>query len=215
MNWPLAAVLPAWPGDFAAALAGAAARGFTHVEVAALQDRPADHLDALADAGLFVACAALSGRPAAAGVQARREVLRVLADQLADAARLGAGCVVLTPDAAGPDGEAALADLCAVLARRAAGRMLRLAVAPLRGSCLADGAAVLRWLAHNADGNLGLCLDGPDPDGVRLAADRLFHVRLGDPALPAEMRAALAAVGYRGALGVLPPGGWETQPSAS
>jgi len=46
-GWTLAAVLPAEPAAFAEAVHRAAAAGFTHVEVAALADRPAEHLAAL------------------------------------------------------------------------------------------------------------------------------------------------------------------------
>src|SRR5262249_17287722 len=53
---PVSVLLSSLPLDFAAAVRQAAALGFTHVDVVALADRPADHLEVLADAGVLVAC---------------------------------------------------------------------------------------------------------------------------------------------------------------
>jgi hypothetical protein len=102
-----------------AALARAAALGYTHVELRGVADRPADHLDALADSGLLVAGVEL----AAAGPGAA-----ALERQIADAARLGAAVVLVDPApfAAPP---AQVIDLLVQLADFAAGRMMPLCIA--------------------------------------------------------------------------------------
>jgi sugar phosphate isomerase/epimerase len=118
--------LPDDPGAFVPAVTRAAALGFTHVEVAALAERPTEHLEALADSGLVVACARLSGDLSAADVAVRCEALRRLKLQVADAARLGATLARLDVPEGGPHVEEALA----LLAEYAAARMVRLVTEP-------------------------------------------------------------------------------------
>jgi sugar phosphate isomerase/epimerase len=74
-------------------------RGFTHIALAARIDRPVADLEALADAGVIVACARLSGDLTLADVEARREQLRLLKRQVDDAALLGATLTWLSVDA--------------------------------------------------------------------------------------------------------------------
>jgi sugar phosphate isomerase/epimerase len=184
--WALAARLPAAPEDFAAAVARAAALGFTHVEVMALAGRPAEHLEALADAGVLVAAAALGGAD-----------LRALRAQIADAARLGATCAYL-PAGACP------AESYAPLAEYAAGRMVRLCVRPPPGGArawLESGGATLRLLL-----DVEACRAAGEDAAVvaRQAGARLgyVHAAAGDLGGLAE---ALREVGYQGAVGVAPP----------
>jgi sugar phosphate isomerase/epimerase len=186
LPWPLAARLPAAPEALAAALARAAALGFSHVEVAALAERPLGHLEALADAGVVVAAAALGGAD-----------LRALRPQVADAARLGATCAYL-PAGACP------AEDCARLADYAAGRMVRLCVRPGPGGARA-------WLEDAGPDALHLLLDveacraaGEDPAALaRQAGRRLGHVHVGAAADLGGLAEALRAIDYRGAVGVL------------
>jgi hypothetical protein len=132
--WPLAAVLPPEPALFASSVERARVLSYTHVEVAALAERPAEHLEALAEAGVLVGCATLSG-DLGGSAEERREALRCLERQVADASRLGATCVVLTlPRESDPAADACLAEACALLAAYAGRRMVRLAVRPRESS---------------------------------------------------------------------------------
>jgi hypothetical protein len=115
--------LPSLGDDLGAGLRMAVARGFTHVDVAAIADRPPSHLDAIADAGVIVAAADLSAGPLAANsISVRRDALETARRQIADAARLGATvCCLAGP----PPAE----DVFAILDPYAAARMIRLCVA--------------------------------------------------------------------------------------
>jgi sugar phosphate isomerase/epimerase len=148
----LAVGLPALPLDFAAALQVAVELGFTHVEVAAREERPADELDALADSGLFVAAADL-GRdlppgigPTAADPAARREAVERIGRQIADAGRLGATHAVL---ALGPGGATAeqVGEVLGLLADVASRRMIRLCVATAVTDAVASGLVRVFWPA--------------------------------------------------------------------
>src|SRR5262245_60385630 len=112
-----AVILPDVP-DLAAALAHAVASGCTHVEIEALPDRPAEHLNALADSGLFVACARLGRGLGREDVDSRRLALDRQKRLIADAARLGATVALMTPS----DHAANFVEGCALLATFAAGR---------------------------------------------------------------------------------------------
>jgi len=204
-----AAILPAAPADFGPALVRACAYGFGAVEVTALVERPAEHFEALADSGLFVACVALSEDPSldAPILANRRAALERLQRQVADAAALGATRAYLSAGA--EEGSARFAEGCALLAAYAARRMVRLCVLPSPGRALA-------WLETSPpDASLVLdvaaCLaSGENPAAVvRRAGWRLGHVHL-DGEASAELGAALAEVGYEGVLAVpLPPGTGE------
>ncbi len=164
--WPLAAFATSLPGAFADVLGQIAALGFRHVDVVAEVDRPAADLEALADSGLLVSCAAL-GRHLplghtldAASVGLRRATLELLRRQVADAARLGATTAYLVPGSCMD--ETALhcfAEGCALLADYAAARMVRLCVEHVPGRALPTAARTLDWLEQVGHPNLGLLLD--------------------------------------------------------
>jgi sugar phosphate isomerase/epimerase len=160
--WPLAAFLTSLPLDFPHAVARAAALGFSHIDPVALVDRPAAHLDALADAGVLVGCASL-GRDLppghaldAADLERRRVALRLMQRQIDDAARLGATCAYLVP---GADAGEGFAEAVGLLADHAARRMVRLCVEHIPGRALASAAATLAWLRQWNHANLFLLMD--------------------------------------------------------
>jgi sugar phosphate isomerase/epimerase len=227
MTAPLSAFLTSLPLPFADAVAAAARLGFSHVDVVAVAERPAADLEALADAGVMVCCAALGrGLPDGAALDAadvglRRVALDVVRAQVSDAARLGAtaGYLVSPVEA---ERLVLFAEACALLADEAARRMVRLCVEHAPGRALATAAATLAWLTATYPG-LGLLLDvghclisGEDVAAVvRSAGGRLGHVHLDDndgvgdlhwPLLTgrltagdlAALAAALDEAGYRG-----------------
>src|SRR5262249_33998463 len=89
----LSALLTSLPDPFENALTQLAAMRFTHVDVVALVERPAAHLEALAASGLIVPCASIGkGLPDAhtldaADIDLRRGALDAMKRQIADAAR--------------------------------------------------------------------------------------------------------------------------------
>ena len=191
----LAAMLTSLPLDFEPAVRQVRDLGFTHVDVVGLAERPVSHLDALADTGLLVSCAAVGrGLPDgvtldAADVGVRRQAVEHARAQIADAARLGAThCYVVPGHDASPVGLRQFADACAVLADFAAGRMVRLCVEHVPGRALPTVAAALEWLARVDHTNLFLLLDvghclisEEDPSqAVVQAGDRLGYVHLDD-----------------------------------
>ena len=170
----------------------AAELSFTHVDVVALEERPAADLEALADAGVVVRCAAVGrGLPDACTPDAvkgggRRERMR---QQIADAARIGATHAYVVSGIDGSSaGLACFAEACGLLADYAAGRMVRLCVEPIPGRALPSAAAVLEWLRRTAHPNLALLLDvghcllsDEDPAAVARAAGPLLgYVHLDD-----------------------------------
>ncbi len=183
---PLAVLLDGPPADFAAEVRLAAGLGFTHVDVVALEERPAADLEALANAGVVVRCAAVGrGLPDICTADTLERMRR----QIADAARLGAthAYVVSGMDASSA-GLACFAEACGLLAEYAAGRMVRLCVEPIPGRALPSAAATLEWLRRTAHPNLALLLDaghcllsGEDPATVARAAGPLLgYVHLDD-----------------------------------
>jgi len=195
LSWPLAAFATSLPGDFPAVLSQIAALDFAHVDLVAEVDRPAEHLETLADSGLLVSCLALGRQlPAghtldAADAGVRRATLALLERQVADAARLGATTAYLVP---GLDSSATaltcFAEGCALLADYAAGRMVRLCVEHVPGRALPTAATALDWLEQLGHPHLGLLLDvghclisGEDAAAVvRRAGERLGYVHLDD-----------------------------------
>jgi sugar phosphate isomerase/epimerase len=191
----LAVLLDGPPADFATEVRLAAGLGFTHIDVVALEERPASDLEALADAGVLVRCAAV-GRglpdgctPDAADVGLRRDALVRMRRQVADAARLGAThAYVVSGTDASADGLARFAETCGLLADYAAGRMVRLCVEPIPGRALPSAAVVLAWLEKTDHVNLALLLDvghcllsGEDAAAAaRTAGARLGYVHLDD-----------------------------------
>lgn len=192
---PVSVLLSSLPLDFAPAVRLAAALGFTHVDVIARTERPAEHLEALADAGVHVACTPLGrGLPDgctldAPAIEVRREALRLCQQQAADAARLGAThCYVVPGTDASAEGLTRFADACRLLADYAAGRMLRLCIEHVPGRALPTAAATLAWLDGLERPELGLLLDighclisREDPAAViRQAGGRLGYVHFDD-----------------------------------
>jgi sugar phosphate isomerase/epimerase len=188
-------MLTSLPLDFEAAVRQAAALGFQHVDVVALADRPAAHLDPLADAGVLVSCAAVGrGLPEGVALDApSAEIRRAAAEEverhIADAARLGATHSYVVPALdTGPDALRHFADSCGHLADYAAGRMVRLCVEHVPGRALSTAAAALAWLEEVAHENLLLLLDtghclmtGEDAAAtVRRAGARLGYVHCDD-----------------------------------
>jgi D-psicose/D-tagatose/L-ribulose 3-epimerase len=192
---PLSAFLTSLPLDFADAVRQATQLGFTHVDVVALRDRPAAHLEALAETGALVQCAAV-GRdlPAAhaldvADAKLRRATVDLMKQQIADAARLGAISAYIMPGHdAGATALTCFAEGCALLADYAAQRMVHLCIEHIPGRALPTAAATLTWLESIAHPNLfllldvGHCLISGEVAGacVRRAGARLGYVHLDD-----------------------------------
>jgi sugar phosphate isomerase/epimerase len=191
----LSAMLTSLPMDFAAALAKVRGLGFTHADVVALAERPDADLQALADSGLLVCCAAVGrGLPAgctfdAADGDARGQAVEEVKLQLNDAGRLGATVCYVVP---GEDGSRAglerFRDACCRLADHAGRRMMQLCVEHVPGRALPTVAATLGWLERAGHDNLRLLLDighclitDEDPaQAVVQAGKRLGHVHLDD-----------------------------------
>jgi sugar phosphate isomerase/epimerase len=193
--WSLAAFATSLPGELTVVLPQIAALGFTHVDLVAELDRPAEHVEALANCGLTVSCMAL-GRHLLAGhtldaadLGVRRATLELLHRHVADAARLGATTAYLVPGTrADETALSCFAEGCALLADYAAGRMVRLCVEHVPGRALPTAARTLDWLASIGHANLGLLLDvghclisNEDAAAViRRTGQRLGYVHLDD-----------------------------------
>jgi sugar phosphate isomerase/epimerase len=188
-------MLTSLPLPFEAAVRRAAALGFRHVDLVAVADRPPSDLEALAETGMVVCCAALGrGLPERQGLDvadraSRQAALDEVKRQVADAARLGATRAYVVP---GVDGSAEalarFADTCRLLADFAAQRMVRLCVEHTPGRALPTAAATLAWLERLGHANLGLLLDlghclisKEDPEtAVVEAGSLLAYVQLDD-----------------------------------
>jgi sugar phosphate isomerase/epimerase len=206
LPWPLAIFATSLPGDFASVLGQVAALGFTHVDLVAEIDRPAEQLEDLADSGLLVSCLSL-GRQLPPGhsldaldVGVRRAALTLLQCQVADAARLGATTAYLVspplspPNFGGEKGGGSeksltyFAEGCAFLADYASARRVRLCVEHVPGRALPTAASTLDWLQQLSHPHLGLLLDvghclissEDAADVVRRAGERLGYVHLDD-----------------------------------
>jgi sugar phosphate isomerase/epimerase len=188
-------MLTSLPLDFELAVRRAAALGFRHVDVVALADRPAAHLDALAETGVVVSCGAVGrGLPTgqaldAAALEDRRAALEEMKRQVADAARLGATrCYVVPGTDGGSAALARFAEGCALLADYAGRRMVRLCVEHSPGRALPSVAATLTWLETLGHENLALLLDvghcllshEDDQEAVVQAGPRLGYVHFDD-----------------------------------
>jgi sugar phosphate isomerase/epimerase len=115
----------AWVDDLARDLPRVVARGFTHVALEARVDRPVSDLEALADAGVIVAAVRLHGDLTLVDVEARREQLRLLQRQVADAAVLGATVAWLQPNE-GDEARAYFEEGFTLLAEYARARQIQL-----------------------------------------------------------------------------------------
>jgi sugar phosphate isomerase/epimerase len=165
-TFPISAMLTSLPLDFEAAVRQAAALGFRYVDVVALSNRPAAHLEVLADTGVLVSCVAIGrGLPPEQTLDAtspaeRRAAVEQMKRHIADAAQLGAthGYVVPGMDAR-PEGLARFGEACGLLAEYAAQRMVRLCVEHIPGRVLPTAAGTLAWLEKAGHDNLALLLD--------------------------------------------------------
>ena len=191
----LSAMLTSLPLPFAESARQMADLGFTHIDPVALTDRPAEHLEVLADTGLLVSCAAV-GRdlPAAQTLDAadladRRAALEAMKRQLADAARLGAPTAYVVPGKdPSADAVARFADTLGLLAEEADRRHVRLCLEPVPGRALPSAASVLDLLDRLAHPSLAMLLDlghclitAEDPVAVmQRAGPRLGYVHLDD-----------------------------------
>lgn len=191
----VSAFLISLPMPFESAVQQVAALGFQRIDVVALVERPASHLEALAESGLLVSCASI-GRDLPAGqaldarsVEERRAAVETMKRQLADAARIGASHAYLVPGTdTGPEALTAFSEACAVLADFAAQRMVKLCVEHIPGRALPSVAATLSWLDAIKNPNLFLLLDvghclisGEDPArAIEHAGERLGYVHLDD-----------------------------------
>jgi sugar phosphate isomerase/epimerase len=191
----ISAMLTSLPLDFAEAARQVRNLGFTCVDVVALTDRPEEHLEALAETGLVVGCAAVGrglpkGHTLDAGpVALRREALEEMKRQVADAARLGAShCYVVPGTDASPTGLERFGEACSLLADYAAARMVQLCVEHVPGRALPTAGAALEWLRRPGHDRLALLLDVghcliSDEDPAQLAARagrRLGYVHCDD-----------------------------------
>jgi sugar phosphate isomerase/epimerase len=191
----VSAFLISLPLPFETAVQQTVALGFQRIDVVALAERPAAHLEALAESGVLVSCASI-GRDLPAGqtldassVEDRRTAVEVMKLQLADAARLGASYAYLVPGTGNrPEDLVAFAEACTLLAEFAAQRMIKLCVEHIPGRALPSVAATLTWLESIQHPNLFLLLDvghclisGEDPaQAVEQAGKRLGYVHLDD-----------------------------------
>ena len=195
MPYPISALLSSLPLDFEPAVRQVAALGFRHVDVVALVDRPAQHVEALAEADVGVACCPLGrGLPDAQSLDAptltdRRAAVEAMKRQIADAALLGAIYAYTIPGCDGTPGALdRFAESCNLLANFAAGRMVKLCVEPIPGRALPSGAATLEWLEALAHPNLFLLVDvghctisGEDAAAIiRRAGARLGYMHFDD-----------------------------------
>jgi sugar phosphate isomerase/epimerase len=194
-SFPLSVLLTSLPLAFEEAVRQVAALGFSRVDVVARSERPPEHLEALAEAGVIVSCAAV-GRNLpdgmtldSASMEMRRGAVEEMKRHIADAARLGATSAYIIPGMEGSvAGLARFAEACGLLADYAAGRMVRLHVEHIPGRALPTVAATLAWLKQVNHDNVSLLLDighclisGEDAaEAVRLAGRRLGYVHLDD-----------------------------------
>lgn len=198
-RWVTAAYLPALAADLPIALT--LARGATPVELlASATERPLADLEALADAGVVVACASLVSGPAltSPAVEIRRAALDLLRRAVSDAARLGALVVALEGFPATAADRALFSEAAELLANHAWGRMVRVAVG---GEQPED---ILAWLAEVNHPGLGLLLAGRQVESglVRGAGSRLLHLRLEESQLQG-LAPLLDEIGYSGAVSLL------------
>jgi sugar phosphate isomerase/epimerase len=191
----LSAMLTSLPLSFVPALEQVAALGFSHVDVVALAERPEAHVEALADSGLLLSCAAVGrGLPEghtldAVSTGGRRAALDSMKQQVADAARLGAThCYVIPGMDSSAEGLVRFGEACGLLADFAGQRMVKLCVEHIPGRALPTVAATLDWLERLGHNNLSLLLDighclisREDPTlAVQRAGRRLGYVHLDD-----------------------------------
>lgn len=191
----ISAMLTSLPGGFTSSLRQAHDLGFTHGDVVALADRPAEHLEVLAETGLLVSCAALDqALPEgleldSADIDTRQAAVELVEQHINDAATLGAThAYLLPPHNRSQAALARFADAVAVLADHAAARMVQLCMEHVPTRALSTVAATLRWLDDMQLDSVDLLLDvghclisEEDPaQAVTLAGERLGYVHFDD-----------------------------------
>lgn len=194
-SFRLSAMLSSLPLEFAPAAAKVTDLGFEYVDVTAMIDRPDEHREALAQAGVGVSCAALArGLPDrhsldAVALEVRRTTLDLVKRQIADAALLGATHAYLVPPLdSSPEALLRFAESCSVLGEYAMARQVRLCVEPVPKRALATATAALDWLAAPLLAevhlllDLGHCLISKENPAeiVHRAGPRLGYVHLDD-----------------------------------
>lgn len=160
--------------------------GLSSVAIDAREDRPSADLDALADAGVFVACARLRGDLSLADVALRREQLRRLQRQVADAASLGAHTVWLEP----------------VLSDESL-PYLREGLDLLHAFCQARRTHLAVRAPLDAFPDLDLAASIDDAATLRRASARLVLVT--GTSLPTDAAALLTEIGFAGPVVLSPP----------
>jgi hypothetical protein len=185
--------LPACSGDLSSLLRQAGGAGFRHVDVLARADeRPAEHLEVLADTGLLISSALLEpGQTLAAPDRdLRQAALARLCRQVNDAALLGATCVCLDVTAPiDPVVRPCLEEAIGLLARHAASRMVRLGLD--RGQTDSEGSDPDVF----APENVGLVWCGRGP-----LRSQPVLVRLHSLAHLSGVAVELQGVGYTGVI---------------
>jgi hypothetical protein len=190
-TWTHAIMLPGHV-DLRDALAQVVMRGGSAVALEAMIDRPSAHLDALAEAGVLVRCARLSGNLADVSVDVRRAQLRQLERQMADAALLGATSVWLPVIEADEQARQLVREGMTLLAGYAAARMVRLLGPP--------------WLEQE---EVGLFLDADMLDRSKVKGR--VELILERDCLTSTTKALLAEIGY---CGIVVEGGQSPQTSS-
>jgi sugar phosphate isomerase/epimerase len=191
----LSALLTSLSLAFEEAVAEMTKLGFTHVDVVALAERPAAHLEALAKSGLIVSCASI-GRDLpegqtldAADVASRRSAVELMQRHIADAARLGAThAYVVSGLDSSRDGLLRFGEACVMLAEYSQQRQVRLCLEPIPRRALPSAAAMLDFLGNLRHNNLALLLDvghclisKEEPaEVVRRAGPKLGYVHVDD-----------------------------------
>ena len=195
MTLPISALLTSLPLSVEDGLIELANLGFSHVDLVALDERPAPHLDALAESGLIVSCVALGRElPPEHALDAesrtlRSETVTFIRRQINDAAYLGATHAYLVPGSNDSEsGRAYFSEGCKILSEIAADRMIQLCVEHMPGSWLHSAAGTLLWLEREKLHetklllDVGHCLISEEVPAaiVHEAGERLGYVHMDD-----------------------------------
>ncbi|GIW78214.1 MAG: hypothetical protein KatS3mg105_0021 [Gemmatales bacterium] len=180
------------PMGFADAVRQLAALGFAYVDIVGEVDRKDADREALADSGLIVSCAAI-GRHLPEGCsvdgigEARQKAVKMMKEQLADAARLGATCAYILPGRdESPQGLKRFADSCKELVDDATGRMIRLCLEHFPGKALDSVRKTIEFMEKVENlyllldiGHCLICNEEP-AEMIEWAGNRLGYVHLDD-----------------------------------
>lgn len=166
MNNPISALLTSLPMAFEHAVHALAELEFTHVDLIALEERPAHHLNALADSGLIVSCMSL-GRDLPEGHtldadsrSVREETVTLIKRQINDSAYLGATHAYLVPGNNDSEhGQLYFTECVGMLADFAESRMIQLCVEHMPNTWLSRADTTLNWIRQELGGKVKLLLD--------------------------------------------------------